>query len=80
MTLTPTWVSAAKQRALHSAYWDLVTSDWDPFLGPLEWAKAEDDGGADKVVLKQEELLEFARVVNCQPHIVGMQSIPTDSL
>ena len=41
----------------------------------MEWAKAEDDGGADKVVLRQEELLGFARVVNCNPHIVGMQGI-----
>jgi len=35
--------------------------DWDIFLGPPEWARAE-TGGADQWVLKQRELPGFARV------------------
>jgi len=37
------------------------TGDWDIFLGPPGWARAE-IGGADQWVLKQRELPGFARV------------------
>ena len=40
-----------------------VTGDWDPFLGPLERARARaETGGADQWVLKRRECPGFARV------------------
>ena len=40
-----------------------VTGDWDPFLGPLERARAE-TGGVNQWVLKRRECSRFARVAH----------------
>jgi len=46
------------------------TGDWDLFLGPLEWARAE-TGGADRWVLKRRGFPGVARVNKVTPMSLG---------
>jgi len=46
------------------------TGDWDIFLSPPEWARAE-TGGADQCLLKQKEFSRFAIVNEIMPASLG---------
>jgi len=48
----------------------MSTGDWDLFLGPLEWARAE-TGGTDQWVLYRRGFPEVVRVNKVTPVSLG---------